>query len=802
MNIKKYSCKRFGGLKDTDIEFREGLNVILGPNEAGKSTIVNGIYSTIFKESKIRRGKKEFYEKFKPHPNGDFFNGSIHVEINGDSYSINKEWGENTQSIMELFDGSIIKDENSIKERLSKLLKLGEGAYKNIVFARQSDIKSAIQRILDDSDATQNISSILRKGVMELDGLSIEKLRAKIEERLDSLLKYWDYDNSRPQNNRDIHNPYKKGVGEILEAYYKKRIIERDMEEAERIEREFEEISKNIKTLEKEITDKSGEINRLTKLEGDVLKRAQLIPKIDALNANLGNLKDLNKKWPVEETNLKNYRTQLEKLNQSMEALDKEYEKAKKIKELKVFENIINKVDTKKSELKSYLDKKKSLPNIGEKDIIELDKMKNTMERNKTAIEAGTLITKLNNRQNREIWITKGLEKRQKINSHLEFKANGFLKLEIEDDIEIEIKSGEIDFDSLSQEYNDLEIKFQNKLQDIGVEDVDKARSIVKELKEIDNKTDMLQIQISDLLGEYKYDDIKSKALQVKGTDNARDIEEITKEKTICNTEIIKFQADIKHTERQIDEWQNKYESHDKLTDSMVEIMTEIKMLEKELDDLQPLPKEFNSPDEFQVHLSNLRIGLDNLKSQLSDNKEKFYKLESNLPDISYEELKDEYDYAQVTFNNLLKNTDNLLKIREKFLENLELMGQNSFKSLEASFNKYLSKLTKGKYSIDNMDGNLDIKLKTANNAHMPITLLSTGTYDSISLAFRFAVLENIYDKNGLVVLDDCLVDLDPKRKQEAVEIIKEFAKNNQVIFTTCDPNTASLLKGHVIEIQ
>ena len=52
MIIKKYTCKRFAGIKDIDMEFENGLNVILGSNEAGKSTVVEGIHSVLFKSSK------------------------------------------------------------------------------------------------------------------------------------------------------------------------------------------------------------------------------------------------------------------------------------------------------------------------------------------------------------------------------------------------------------------------------------------------------------------------------------------------------------------------------------------------------------------------------------------------------------------------------------------------------------------------------------------------------------------------------------------------------------------------------
>jgi exonuclease SbcC len=85
---------------------------------------------------------------------------------------------------------------------------------------------------------------------------------------------------------------------------------------------------------------------------------------------------------------------------------------------------------------------------------------------------------------------------------------------------------------------------------------------------------------------------------------------------------------------------------------------------------------------------------------------------------------------------------------------------------------------------------------------NIPIELLSTGTYDAVALALRLAVAEYIFgDSKGFIILDDCLVDLDPGRKQAAVNLIKRFAEKHQVIFTTCSPETADLLGGTIIRM-
>ena len=65
---------------------------------------------------------------------------------------------------------------------------------------------------------------------------------------------------------------------------------------------------------------------------------------------------------------------------------------------------------------------------------------------------------------------------------------------------------------------------------------------------------------------------------------------------------------------------------------------------------------------------------------------------------------------------------------------------------------------------------------------------------------FRLAVLEYFFpDGDGLVVLDDDLLDMDPARREQAAKLLNKFAKFNQVIFTTCDPAIAELLGGNLI---
>ena len=87
MQIKKVSCEQFAGLLDFEAEFKDGINVLQGKNESGKSTVVNLLSRTLFQDSKIdRRSNKEFMDNFFPVARknggraGDFIDGKVVFE--------------------------------------------------------------------------------------------------------------------------------------------------------------------------------------------------------------------------------------------------------------------------------------------------------------------------------------------------------------------------------------------------------------------------------------------------------------------------------------------------------------------------------------------------------------------------------------------------------------------------------------------------------------------------------------------------------------------------------------------------
>ncbi len=811
MRIISFETNIFAGLKNTSLSFEDGLNVILGVNESGKSTLVNAIQATFFKRAKVGKRKKadkKFRRNFWPHFGGDYIDGKIKFESRGDSYTLYKRWGNEHKVELEFDDGAKVSKAENVKENLADIFEFGEKAYRSLVFTKQENLNQTIEEIINDNQATNQLGELIRKAVMELDGVSPDRLRDKIVEKKKGLLGKWDMGNNRPKNNRGIHNKYKVGTGEVIESFYKMEELKEEKEVAKRVEAEFEEISNKLKDLEEEKEELREEINELAKLESDILKRGQIEPELEKISAEIEQIKDVSKKWPAKKERLKNKKDELNKLEEKIAAKEEKLVVIAKLKEKKELEADLDKIDKLKENIKNLEAELEELPQLTEKDVEELEDLKNKISKSKAVIESATLVASLN-KSDFEVSITTAFDKVKKLEVGEEFKADAYLKIEVADSLELEIKAGEVDFTEQKKELEEAKVEQEELLKKLGVKDLDEAKEIAKELQIKTTNLENEESNLEELIAERDYQKLKSQLDKLEEEIGDSKLhpnqqESIEAElKQLKDEDKLELRDEISRLESKLEDWEEKYESSDKVLDKILDLRTEKRAKEKVLDKLAPLPKEFEKADDFQQHLANLREEKDEIEEKISSKREDYYNKKDELADSSYEELESSYQDAKKEYQKQRKKAEAILKVEEVFKEVEQEISQEPFESLKESFSDYLQILTNHNYQAGVIDKNFNIKVNVEEDKGLPLELLSAGTYAGVALAFRFAFLEYLYEnKSGFVVLDDCLVDLDPDRRKAATEIIRDFARENQVIFTTCDPKIAQLLEGNLIEIK
>ena len=117
-----------------------------------------------------------------------------------------------------------------------------------------------------------------------------------------------------------------------------------------------------------------------------------------------------------------------------------------------------------------------------------------------------------------------------------------------------------------------------------------------------------------------------------------------------------------------------------------------------------------------------------------------------------------------------------------------------------------LERITSGRYTrVAVPSSGQEIKVLDASSNAKTTAELSRGTQEQLYLALRIALIRQLGDVgSGLpVLMDDILVNFDPERRAGAARAVVDLASERQVVFFTCHPETAELFgsidSGHTV---
>jgi uncharacterized protein YhaN len=109
----------------------------------------------------------------------------------------------------------------------------------------------------------------------------------------------------------------------------------------------------------------------------------------------------------------------------------------------------------------------------------------------------------------------------------------------------------------------------------------------------------------------------------------------------------------------------------------------------------------------------------------------------------------------------------------------------------------FFHNITLGAYQVLSPYGQEEAQV-VAPGVRKEATKLSRGTREQLYLSLRFGLIREYSSAAEPlpVVMDDILVNCDPKRCRAAAETILQLAQSNQVLFFTCHPETAGLFSS------
>ena len=291
MKINKIKINSYGKLKEKEIKLKDGINIIYGKNESGKSTLLNFIVNSFYGISKNKKGKEySDVEKYTPWL-GEEFSGKLEYELNNkNKYEIYRDFKKKNPKIfnenMEDISKEFNIDKSKGKEFFYEQTKVDEELFLSTVVVGQQEVKLGKQ---EQNILVQKIANLVGTGD---DNVSYKRAIDRINRRL--------LDEIGTQRSRE------KPINIINK---KIEDLEQKKQELEKYEDIKYEIEENKNKLEEEISDLNNKnnllkeikiINEKEKIEKEKIKikeniKKENIEKIKLIKEKINKIKNENK---------------------------------------------------------------------------------------------------------------------------------------------------------------------------------------------------------------------------------------------------------------------------------------------------------------------------------------------------------------------------------------------------------------------------------------------------------------------------------------------------------------------------
>ena len=822
MRLIECYIKGFGKIKDKHINFDKNIISINEPNGYGKSTLAEFITSMFYglPKSSVKNFTREHYTPF----NNNEFKGSLLFSVGNDIYKIERTFSKKEKDdICVIYKNDILINIDNVGEYF---FGVDLGSYKRLMFINSSDlelstttnINAKISGLIENSSDDVLVNEVIKR--LEDRKKEIEPSRSK-----DSKGKLSEVKNKIKELNNELNNlnNIDKNLGDKYKTLNKLKIIRDELRNKLNEAVTYNEkvvIKDNINKYNIELNENKVELDKLLQDYPNGVVDIDTIKTIDSLNNQYNNLiikrdnfifndideyYDLNTRFKNNSINkdiifsLENDLKEYNKLNNSsLESLTKE-----EVALINKYNDYSIDIDSKVHNLYSEYKELSNKYNTMSDSIID-----NNISNKSSFILLiisiitmilGVLFTVLSNKYF-IILILVGF---------ITLLASGFIfllkrtkNISMPNNYKLELKTK---LDDLALNINSILSKYINIHNDVIVnitlldEDIIRLNNILIRKKNIESNNkyrldniNKLKDSITNTLLRYNFNEIDINYGVTKLNNYYNRYIVLVDKKSKYDSEVYILNNNINTIKEDLDIYINKYNISnisDFITkcynDNIIINNLNNNIIKLEIHIKNELIKaDFADLDEYneRIDVQKLTLELNDIVGQIKvitsaiDNDEFMV---SKIDDISSE--IDELNNLKLELENKVYLLSKAIDVIKEADNNLKNRYINPIKDKFILYIKELEEIL-GEKIIINTNFELMFVRDGINRSYK---YLSSGELTLVSLCYRLAIMDNIYD-DYFLLLDDPFTLLDENHLNKALNLLKNISNNHQIIYLTC----------------
>lgn len=761
MRINRLFLESFGRFKDTSVEFKDGINIVHGDNESGKSTLhsfIDGIFYGFLKPNSRTTIYLPNHEKYRPWDDVNY-KGSLEIEREGRRLEISRNFlkGLEETKVTDLLTGEEVTrsfnmgNSNRIHQPGFELFGVNGAVFNNTLSIGQLGVMT------DNKLADEIRERITQSSLGGDENISVDKAL----ERIDSRLKEIGSLRAPTSDFYKLNSSIEDIKDSLKELKVSKQDYYKELGKLDGLKEEREILKKELT----ELRDKSRTIS-LWERSVNLRRREELIEKIHRYE---NELKELKFYEAIDERMLERAlelstleRIQKAKLEKTAERITYLEDKISKIEILSPDQ--IEEIDIQVDDYSNFIKYSSYVENLNE-DNISMNLEKNTKTLRIKRVILGLLFF---------IYIIVQILTSNMENNYLTHVmllpilyiliTNRILSRAIIGDKEIEgyiIKMDEI-IKKVNKNSREEYIQF--------IEDSKSKKISNNRLKEEKNQ---LQTELDEIVRNYS-----------KEVEYNNDIHEELTEILLYNkvTEIDELREAVK--------LKNKYTSIREDNQGAIEelekasnLLTNDEQGEKGYEIIEK-PEFYNDRYEINDRITELNDILKELEVNISTAQIMIKKLEEDRNREDY--LTDELTKKKKDFDDISGRINSLTIAKDRILKLSIEMHREFAPIINEEVGSIFNLITNGRYKGVMIDNQLNISVVDERRRVIPISSLSGGTVDQLYFSLRIALSNHLIGEKMPLFLDESFAHYDNHRLKNIVEFLYVISKGRQIFVFTC----------------